>query len=220
MVKETAFAAFAAFTFAALSDVTPALLGASGDSGMTNYVLSVNFSGGQRKNDKHYGALSGADVFGALPVRGDCWNNSYAATAAGMDGLLWNDGAVHANAEGVTLSFGSYTWANTANVVSGNLLHSYLDDTDIHVTIDGLTEQNGFPRYCRVHVYMSVPPRNNIGFEPIVVNGTAYSWDGTTACKGTVAWGNSIKVDSNEIALGWNYLDIGPIALPSHSTWE
>ena len=51
MIKKTTFAAFAAFTFAALSNVTPALLGASGDSGTTNYVLSINFSGGQRKND-------------------------------------------------------------------------------------------------------------------------------------------------------------------------
>ena len=215
MIKKTTFAAFAAFTFAALSNVTPALLGASGDSGTTNYVLSINFSGGQRKNDQHYGALSGTDVFGTVPVRGDCWNNSYAATVAGMDGLLWNDGAVHANAEGVTLSYGSYTWANSATVVSGNLLHSYLDDTDINVTIDGLTEQNGFPRYCRVHVYMSMTLKSNIQFEPIVVNGTAYTWNGSAVCQGTTRWGNSSKVTSNEIALGWDYLNIGPIEIPA-----
>lgn len=182
---------------------------------MTNYVLSINFSGGQRKNDQHYGALSGADAFGVVPVRGNCWNNSYAATETGMGGLLWNDGAVHANAEGVTLSYGSYTWANTAGVVSDNLLHSYLDDQDINVTVDGLTEQNGFPRYCRVHVYMSVPPQYNIAFEPIVVNGTAYTWNGSAVCQGTTKWGNSSKVTSNEIALGWDYLNIGPIEIPA-----
>ncbi len=37
----------------------------------SDYTLSVNFSAGQKQNDKHYGPVSGTDTYGAVPVAGD-----------------------------------------------------------------------------------------------------------------------------------------------------
>ena len=58
-----------------------------------DYTLSVNFSGGQNKNDKDYGPVSGTDTYGAVPVAGDYWNNTYARGLEAQTGFLWNDGA-------------------------------------------------------------------------------------------------------------------------------
>ena len=183
--------------------------------GTSDYALSVNFSGGQNKNDKDYGAVSGADLFGALPVAGDFWNNSYLKTADDVGNLLWNDGQTCAG--NVTLSFScNNTWAIDGNNTPNHLFHSYLDDSPATVTIKGLTAENGFPRCCWLHVYESTDA--NLPFEPVSVNGVNHTYSAYRVCEGTAAWGNSSYAKSNTLEHGGDYLTIGPVTIPDDGT--
>lgn len=185
--------------------------------GTSDYALSVNFSGGQNKNDKAYGALSGTDLFGAVPVAGDLWNNSYLRTASDIGNLLWNDGQTCAG--NVTLSFScKNTWAIDGNNTPNHLFHSYLDDTDHShsCTIRGLTASNGFPGCCWLYVYESTD--SNLPFEPVSVNGVNYTYASGLVCEGTAKWGASSIAKANTLQLGGDYLKIGPVAIPEDGT--
>ena len=176
-----------------------------------DYTLSVNFSGGQQTNDKDYGPLSGADEYGAVPVAGDFWNNTYARELEAQTGFLWNDGAAHPGS--VTFAHTCHhTWANTTAVTSGNLFFSYLDDSAHSCTISGLTAANGFPGYCWVYVYLAT----NVGgrnFEPVTVNGVTYTYAANVVQEGSTAWGSSANAVANTLVHGGDYLKIGPVLL-------
>lgn len=183
--------------------------------GTSDYALSVNFSAGQKQNDKDYGVLSGTDLFGAVPVAGDLWNNSYLRTASDIGNLLWNDGQTCAG--NVTLSFScKNTWAIDGNNTPNHLFHSYLDDTDHSCTIRGLTASNGFPGCCWLYVYESTD--SNLPFEPVSVNGVNYTYASGLVCEGTAKWGASSIAKANTLQLGGDYLKIGPVAIPEDGT--
>ena len=158
----------------------------------SEYTLSVNFSGGQKKNDKDYGPVSGTDTYGAVPVAGKFWTNTYARVLAAQTGFRWNDGAAHPG--NVTFAHTcDHTWANGTAVTSGNLFYSYLDDTAQSCTISGLTAANGFPGYCWVYVYLSTDNRSRT-FEPVTVNGVTYTYSANVVQEGSGAWGSSANV--------------------------
>ncbi len=177
----------------------------------SDYTLSVNFSGGQQKNDQHYGPISGTDTYGAVPVAGDFWNNTYARELEAQTGFLWNDGAAHPGS--VTFAHTCHhTWANGTAVTSGNIFYSYLDDTAQSCTISGLTAANGFPGYCWVYVYLAT----NVGgrnFEPVTVNGVTYTYSANVVQEGSTAWGSSANAVANTLVHGGDYLKIGPVLL-------
>ena len=176
-----------------------------------DYTLSVNFSAGQRKNDKDYGPLSGADEYGAVPVAGSLWNNTYARVLEPQTGFLWNDGAAHPGS--VTFAHTcDHTWANGTGVTSGNLFYSYLDDTAQSCAISGLTAANGFPGYCWVYVYMTTD-NNNRSFEPVTVNGVTYTYSANVVQEGSAAWGSAANAVANTLVHGGDYLKIGPVLL-------
>ena len=185
------------------------------DFGKKDYVLSVNFSRGRHSN---YATAAGIDEltgdteYGAVPVAGRCWYNSHALGLSDQGGLIWNDGHVHANTNGISLSHSSNVWALDANVVYGNLFHSYLDDAPATVTLKGFTSQNGFQKHCWVYVYFSTDA--NKQFEPVRVNGVDYTWVNNVVYTGTSKWGDSSKARSNTLVLGGDYLKIGPVEIP------
>ncbi len=183
--------------------------------GTSDYALSVNFSGGQNKNDHDYGVLSGTDLFGAVPVAGDLWNNSYLKTVSDIGNLLWDDGQTCAG--NVTLSFScKNTWAIDGNNTPGHLFHSYLDDSDHSVTFTGLTAENGFPSCCWLYVYESTD--SNLPFEPVSVNGVSYAYASSMVCESTAKWGASSIAKANTLQLGGDYLKIGPVKIPENGT--
>ena len=177
----------------------------------SDYTLSVNFSGGQKKNDKDYGPLSGADEYGAVPVAGSLWNNTYARASEAQTGFLWNDGTAHPG--NVTFAHTcDHTWANGTGVTSGNLFYSYLDDTAQSCAISGLTAANGFPGYCWVYVYLATNDGNR-NFEPVTVNGVTYTYAANVVQEGSTAWGSSANAVANTLVHGGDYLKIGPVLL-------
>jgi hypothetical protein len=177
----------------------------------SDYTLSVNFSGGQNKNDQHYGPVSGTDTYGAVPIAGDYWNNVYARVMEAQTGFLWNDGAAHPGS--VTFAHTcDHTWAKEATVTSGNLFYSYLDDRDHSCTISGLTAANGFPGYCWVYVYLS-SDNGSRTFEPVTVNGVTYTYSANVVQEGSGAWGSSANAVANTLVHGGDYLKIGPVLL-------
>ena len=177
----------------------------------SDYTLSVNFSGGQKKNDKDYGPVSGTDEYGAVPVPGSLWNNTYLRVLEAQTGFLWNDGASHPGS--VTFAHTcDHTWANTTAVTSGNLFFSYLDDAAHSCTISGLTAANGFPGYCWVYVYLS-SDNSNRAFEPVTVNGVTYTYSANVVQEGSGAWGSSNNALANTLVYGGDYLKIGPVLL-------
>ena len=186
--------------------------------GTSDYALSVNFSGGQSKNDSDYGALSGTELYGALPVAGDDWNNICLQSAENIGGLLWNDGQPCAG--NVALSFScKNTWAIDANNTPGHLFHSYLDDGNSNnhaVTFTGLTAENGFPGRCWLYVYESTDTK--LPFEPVSVNGVNYAYASGVVCESTAKWGAATTAKSNTLELGGDYLKIGPVAIPENGT--
>ena len=177
----------------------------------SDYTLSVNFSGGQNENDKDYGPVSGTDTYGAVPVAGDYWNNTYAREQEAQTGFLWNDGVAHPGS--VTFAHTcNHTWANGTTVTSGNLFYSYLDDSAHSCSISGLTAANGFPGYCWVYVYLSTDNRSRT-FEPVTVNGVTYTYSANIVQEGNGAWGSSANAVDNTLVHGGDYLKIGPVLL-------
>lgn len=178
-----------------------------------DYALSVNFSGGRRVCDKDYGALSGTAEYGAVPVAGNLWFNSHVEAVDDKSGIAWSDGAVHPGDVLVSHDCNG-TWTVNSSTKTDNLFHAYMDDTPAKVTIKGLTAENGFPGYCWLYVYLSCDV--NIGFNPVSVNGTAYSYYAQGAvAKGSGVWGWSSHAKDNNLLLGGDYLRIGPVTIPN-----
>ena len=179
--------------------------------GTSDYALSVNFSGGQNKNDKDYSPLSGETPYGAVPVVGAFWNNTCARASQNQTEFVWNDGTAHPG--GVSFSHTSdHTWAFGDAVTSGNLFYGYLDDYLHSFTISGLTAANGFPGRCWVYLYMSTDTANRY-FEPVIVNGATYTYSAGVVQEGASAWGSSNNARNNTLVHGGDYLKIGPISL-------
>ena len=136
-------------------------------------VLSVNFSGGN-STDTETGPVTA--TAGAVPVSGDYWNNIPTHMTTGRDNLIWDDGSVR---DGVTVdTTTANNWTTGQNPGASNLFYSYLDDTDVSATVNGLTAENGFPATCTVYVYMSCDNASR-RFYPPKVNDIQYSyWNG------------------------------------------
>ena len=179
--------------------------------GTSDYALSVNFSGGQNKNDKDYSPLSGETLYGAVPVAGDFWNNTCARVSENQTEFVWNDGAAHPG--GVSFSHTSdHTWAIGGDVTSGNLFYGYLDDYLHSFTISGLTAANGFPGCCWVYLYLSTDTANRT-LEPVIVNDVTYTYSAGVVQEGVAAWGSSNNALNNTLVHGGDYLKIGPVSL-------
>lgn len=183
-------------------------------SAAKDLVLSVNFSG--NKEEQEVGKIT--QTTGAVPVEGCYWNNIRTRATTGLGNLAWSDGfardavSVDATTKG--------NWYTNKNPGGANPFYTYLDDTDISVTVKGLMPENGFPTSCTVYIYMSCD--SNKKFYPPLVNGVRYTCvDGVASVVAdgtdlkTVRWGNSQNSLDGKIVVGTNVLKIDGVTLAS-----
>ena len=169
-------------------------------------VLSVNFSGD--KSDTSVGAVS--ETAGLVPVSANLWNNVPTHQSTGRRALLWSDGVAR---DAVTLSnTTANNWVTGKNAGGANLFYSYLDDTSVSVTVDGLTAANGFPATCTAYVYMSCDSSSR-KFYPPKINGIQYTVVDGVVRTGTTTWGNSGPSVSGTAQEGVNCLKVENVAI-------
>lgn len=175
-------------------------------------VLSVNFSG--NKEEQEIGKIT--ETTGAVPIEARYWNNIRTRVTSGLGSLVWSDGL---SRDAVTVDATTKgNWYTNKNPGGANPFYTYLDDTDISVTVKGLTSEDGFPTTCTVYIYMSCD--SNKKFYPPLVNGVRYTCidgvakvvaDGTDLR--TVRWGNSQNSLDGKIVVGTNVLKIEGVVI-------
>ncbi len=194
--------------------------------GWTSKTISINFSGSRdtpnAPTDADFSGVSGAGLYGALPVAGDNWNNfqthwsGHGSSVSRSQSIKLGDGMI---ASGVSAEWNaSCNYSVTGTATPNNIFHSFLDGSDQQfVTISGLTAANGFPSTCTVYIYCS-SDRNNAVFGPKSVNGVTYTYAGGVVKEGSTSWGSRTYAQNNKLVLGGDYLKITNVQVSAEGT--